>query len=208
MSAVRGRARAGVAAVVLALVLAGCAAGDVDARRAGLLQQDVLAVTAAAAEGRLDAAAVLLERLRTEVDDAHGDGDLSDERHDEVTAALDDVAAQLEAGLAAQAAAAEAEAAAARDAAVAAAVAEAQARASAAEESARQAAAREAAAQEAALEAQRRTEDGSGAADHGKAEERAREAAEKAAEKAREVAEKAAEKAREAAARRGPGEDG
>lgn len=200
------RARRAGATLLLALALAGCAHGDLDAARARLLQDDVLAVSAAAAEGRLDAAAVLLERLRTEVDDAHADGDLSDARHEQVTAALDDVAAQLESGLAAQAAAAQAEATAARDAAVAQAVAEAQARA-AEEAAAREAAAREAAARQApAREAARPPADdpASGSKDGEKAEE----AAEKAGEAVREAAEKAAEKAREATQRRGPGGGG
>ncbi|MFS0706505.1 hypothetical protein AB6N23_18525, partial [Cellulomonas sp. 179-A 9B4 NHS] len=117
------RARDLAALVLTCAVLAGCAQPDLDADRARVLQGDVLAVTQAVAEGRLDAAAVLLDQVRRGADDAHAAGDVSDARHATVTAALDDVAAQLEAGLAAQEAAAHAQAAAEQDAAVAAAVA-------------------------------------------------------------------------------------
>lgn len=148
MSAPRVRrllAGAAVGALLTGSVLAGCARPDLDADRARVLQGDVLAVTQAVADGRLDAAAVLLDQVRRGAADAHDAGDVSDARYASVTAALDDVAAQLEAGLAAEAAAAQAQAAAEQDAAVAAAVAQA-----AADAAAREAAAREAAAQEAA----------------------------------------------------------
>ncbi|TGY76867.1 hypothetical protein, partial [Cellulomonas shaoxiangyii] len=129
-------ARGALAAAVTVLVLAGCAPADLEATRAQLLQDDVRAVTQAASEGRLDAAAVLLQQLRVAVDDARDDGDVSAARYTEVSAALDAVAAQLDADLAAQAAAAEAEAAAVRQAAVDAAVAEVTAREAAAREAA------------------------------------------------------------------------
>lgn len=141
------RLRAAAASVVVAVLLAACAQPDLDAGRARTLQRDVLAVSEAAAEGRLDAAAVLLEQVRRGVEDAHGAGEVSDARYADVTAALDAVDARLEADLAAQAAAAQAEAAAAQDAVVAAAVAAA-AQEAAAQEAAAQQAAREEAARE------------------------------------------------------------
>lgn len=138
MSARRWAASALVGAVLLGA--AGCARPDLDADRARALQTDVLAVTQASAEGRYDAAAALLDRLRSEVADGRERGEISAERYATLTDALDDVATELEASASAQAAAEAAAQAAAAEAAAEAARAQATAEA-AAEAAAAQAAA-------------------------------------------------------------------
>ncbi|MDC7121110.1 hypothetical protein OMK64_06125 [Cellulomonas fimi] len=145
MSARRWAASALVATVLLGA--AGCARPDVDADRARALQSDVLAVTQASAEGRYDAAAALLDRLRAEVEGGRSSGDLSSERYATLSAAIDDVATELEAAASAQAAAEAAEQAAAAEAAAEA------ARAQATAEAAEQAAAAQAAADAALAQA-------------------------------------------------------
>lgn len=144
-------ARRWAATVVLAAVLVGvggCARPDLDAGRARALQSDVLAVTQASAEGRYDAAAALLDRLRAEVEDGRAHGDLSAERYATLSDALDDVATELEASASAQAAAEAAAQAAAAEAAADA------ARAQATAEAAEQAAAAQAEADAALAKAQ------------------------------------------------------
>ncbi|GEM_PF-3199192 len=153
-----GLARAvvvGAALLVAALVLGGCAAPELSGDRAHTLQQDVLVVTQAAHEGRLDAARALLDRLRADAEQGREAGEISAERFATIDAALDDVAAELDAAVAEQAAAAAAAAQAAQAAAVADAVEVAAREASerAAAEAA-QRAAEEAAAQEAARAAE------------------------------------------------------
>lgn len=110
-SAGRAELRRRVAVVVAAgaLTLGGCTAPAVDlAADAGArLQEAVWSVTSAAAQGRLDAAVEALERVRSELDAAVEDGDISVQRYREVDQALRAVDAELAGRRAAEAAAAE-----------------------------------------------------------------------------------------------------
>lgn len=105
----RLRRRAAVVVAAGALTLGGCTTPPVDlATDAGArLQEAVWSVTSATAQGRLDAAAEALERVRSELDAAAEDGDISVQRYRDVDQALRAVDAELAARRAAEAAAAE-----------------------------------------------------------------------------------------------------
>ncbi|NUU17035.1 mucin-associated surface protein [Cellulomonas humilata] len=101
----------GWAAVVLAtaLVCGSCAGStELETDRAQALQESVLTVTAAAAEGRWVDAQSLLTDTRAALDAGKDAGEVSTERYDEIVAALDRVAADLAAEQAAADAAAQA----------------------------------------------------------------------------------------------------
>lgn len=102
---VRGR-RTATLLVAGALALGGCAADPVDlsSDAAARLQEAVWAVTSAAAQGRHDAAVGALARVRSELDLAVEDGEISVQRYREVDAALR--AAETELAAAQEAAAA------------------------------------------------------------------------------------------------------
>lgn len=98
------------AAVALAgtLLLAGCASpAAYSEETAQDLQQRVLAVTDAAASADYPAAQTRIDELRAAANDALARGDLSEERHAAIMSALDLVEADVDAALAAEAAAAE-----------------------------------------------------------------------------------------------------
>ncbi|MBC7291772.1 MAG: hypothetical protein H5T83_10650 [Actinotalea sp.] len=97
MSRDRTVRRAGAAVVAVALGLSGCATQPVDLSvdAAARLQEAVFAVTAAAAQGRHDAAATAVERVRSELDDAVEDGEISVQRYRAVDGALRAVEAEL-----------------------------------------------------------------------------------------------------------------
>lgn len=164
------------AGLVGALVLGptACATPDLADTRARGLQEDVLAVTQASAQGRFEAADALLARLRDEVEEGRERGEMSAERYATLDAALDDVAAELAEASAARAAAdAAAQAAAAQaaaEAAAAQATAEAQALAAQAQAEADAAAAKAMAEAEAARAAAERAapkDEGPAATDEG-----------------------------------------
>ncbi|MFN3708216.1 hypothetical protein [Microcella sp.] len=85
------------------VVLAGCAAPvTYDPGAAADLQQQVLQVTSAAAEGSYDTASVALLALEADARDAHARGLISSERLEAILAAATLVAASLESELAAE----------------------------------------------------------------------------------------------------------
>ncbi|WP_028047546.1 hypothetical protein [Cellulomonas sp. URHE0023] len=94
------RWRVGCTALALAgLLLAGCGGSGTDlaASRARTLQDAVLGVTHAAADGRWDDAEALLATTRTELDAGARRGEVSTERYGQIDAALDEVQAELSA---------------------------------------------------------------------------------------------------------------
>ena len=94
--------------VALAVALAGCAPAYSEAT-ADDLRKQVMQVTAATAAGDWTVARAALDALSEDVDEAHADGRIDEERRERIDAAIAIVAADLDAGIAA----AEAEAAAA-----------------------------------------------------------------------------------------------
>ncbi|WP_421734487.1 hypothetical protein [Cellulomonas sp.] len=101
----------GWAALVLAtaLVCGSCAGSpELETDRAQTLQESVLTVTAAAAEGRWADAQTLITDTRAALDAGKDAGEVSTQRYDEIAAALDRVAADLAAEQAAADAAAQA----------------------------------------------------------------------------------------------------
>ncbi|GAB3138026.1 mucin-associated surface protein [Marisediminicola antarctica] len=100
-----------LAATMLAvtLLLAGCASpAAYSEETAQDLQERVLAVTDAAASADYAAAQVRIDELRVAANDALARGELSEERHAAIVSALDLVESDIDAALAAEAAAAEA----------------------------------------------------------------------------------------------------
>ena len=89
----------GIAVVLgVALAVAGCAgAPELTDDRAHTLQQSVLGVTQAAAEGRWDDASVLLTAARTELDEGADLGEVSPARYRAINAALVEVQTDLDA---------------------------------------------------------------------------------------------------------------
>jgi hypothetical protein len=83
--------------VLVALGLGGCSASPADlSEEAGArLQEAVWSVTSAAAQGRLDAAATALERVRSELDRAVEADDISVQRYRDVDHALRAVEAEI-----------------------------------------------------------------------------------------------------------------
>ncbi len=89
-------------AIAAALVLGGCAAQPYPVETVEALQGSVLTVTQKSAEGDPAAALSELDVLTVRVEDAHARGELTDERHADITASIAAVRAQLEALVAAQ----------------------------------------------------------------------------------------------------------
>ncbi len=91
------RHRTAAVLVAAATALAGCGAQPVDlaADAAARLQEAVWSVSSAAAQGRHDAAAAALARVRSELDVAVEDGDISVQRYRAVDEALRAVEAEL-----------------------------------------------------------------------------------------------------------------
>lgn len=83
--------------VLVALGVGGCSASPADlSEEAGArLQEAVWSVTSAAAQGRLDAAATALERVRSELDRAVEADDISVQRYRDVDDALRAVEAEI-----------------------------------------------------------------------------------------------------------------
>lgn len=101
------RRRVGCAGLVLglALAVAGCGSTpELDADRAHTLQQSVLGVTQAAAEGRWTDAQALLATTRADLDAGADLGEVSTARYRQIDTALDEVESQLAAAAAAAAA--------------------------------------------------------------------------------------------------------
>ena len=94
------------AAMILAgiLLLAGCASpGDgYSDETAQSLQQRVLAVTEAAVAADYPAARLRIDELRAAADDALARGELTEERHQSISSALDLVQADIDAAIAEQ----------------------------------------------------------------------------------------------------------
>jgi hypothetical protein len=89
----------GLVVLAAALLLTGCA-GDgarYPAATAGALQDQVLAVTQAAADGDLDAAVTRLEELIASTKDARARGNVTADREDSILAAIELVRGDLEA---------------------------------------------------------------------------------------------------------------
>ena len=103
----RGLLSVGVV-VALAWALAGCAPAYSEAT-ADDLRKQVMQVTAASAAGDWTGARAALDALSEDVDEAHADGRIDEERRDRIDAAIATVAADLDAGIAAAEAAAAAE---------------------------------------------------------------------------------------------------
>lgn len=92
------RRRVGCAGLVLglALAVAGCGSTpELDADRAHTLQQSVLGVTQAAAEGRWADAQALLATTRADLDAGADLGEVSTARYRQIDTALDEVESQL-----------------------------------------------------------------------------------------------------------------
>ena len=97
------RASVAFAAGMLTLGLTGCgAAPELGADAAAQLQQRALVVTKAAAGSDRAAALTSLEQLASDLDAAAADGRVSFKRHQNITAAVDAVRADLAAALAAK----------------------------------------------------------------------------------------------------------
>lgn len=98
------RASVSFAAGMLALSLTGCggAVPELGADAAAQLQQRALVVTKAAAGSDPAAALTSLEQLASDLDAAAADGRVSFKRHQNITAAVDAVRADLAAALAAK----------------------------------------------------------------------------------------------------------
>ena len=103
----RGLLSAGVV-VALTWALAGCAPVYSEAT-ADDLRKQVMQVTAASAAGDWTGARAALDALSEDVDEAHADGRIDEERRERIDAAIATVAADLDAGIAAAEAAAAAE---------------------------------------------------------------------------------------------------
>ena len=104
----RPRARAAAVGLAAVLVVGGCGhAPDLAAERAHALQQSVLAVSQAAAQGDWAQASTALDRTRTQLEAGADAGEVSSARYRQVDAALDDVEQQVAAAQAAAQAAAE-----------------------------------------------------------------------------------------------------
>ena len=101
----RGLLSAGVV-VALTWALAGCAPAYSEAT-ADDLRKQVMQVTAATAAGDWTGARAALDALSEDVDEAHADGRIDEERRERIDAAIATVAADLDAGIAAAEAAAE-----------------------------------------------------------------------------------------------------
>lgn len=96
MSAV-SRFRAAATVVVVALALSGCAStAALTDTAASQLQQDVLAVTTAAKDGDVTGALAALDEASAELEAAYARGDVTEERHALITAAIAAVRAKLE----------------------------------------------------------------------------------------------------------------
>ena len=91
--------------VALAVALAGCAPAYSEAT-ADDLRKQVMQVTAATAAGDWTGARAALDALSEDVDEAHADGRIDEERLERIDAAIATVAADLDAGIAAAEAAA------------------------------------------------------------------------------------------------------
>ena len=100
----RGLLSVGVV-VALAWALAGCAPAYSEAT-ADDLRKQVMQVTAATAAGDWTGARAALDALSEDVDEAHADGRIDEERRERIDAAIATVAADLDAGIAAAEAAA------------------------------------------------------------------------------------------------------
>ena len=94
--------------VALALALAGCAPAYSEAT-ADDLRKQVMQVTAATAAGDWTGARAALDALSEDVDEAHADGRIDEERLERIDGAIATVAADLDAAIAAVEAAAAAE---------------------------------------------------------------------------------------------------
>lgn len=94
--------------VALAWALAGCAPAYSEAT-ADDLRKQVMQVTAATAAGDWTVARAALDALSEDVDEAHADGRIDEERRERIDAAIATVAADLDAAIAAAEAAAAAE---------------------------------------------------------------------------------------------------
>ncbi|WP_460945693.1 hypothetical protein [Okibacterium endophyticum] len=100
MNARRWRPAVAVSAVLAVFALSGCAPqADLDAEAAGILQQNVLEVTQAVADGDFAGAMTELDELAAALDKAASDGSVSFARHQDIEQALETVRADVQAAL-------------------------------------------------------------------------------------------------------------
>ncbi|BDV31909.1 hypothetical protein [Microbacterium terricola] len=96
------RAAASLVAIALAVTLAACGTAPVDLARSAssVMQDSVVSVAEAAAEGDLATAVAQLDELQQRLDQAIADGDVSAVRAGAIQASIDAVRADLEAAAA------------------------------------------------------------------------------------------------------------